>query len=65
EIDDTTGAERIHIYHKSGSYEEINKDGRWVRKVVDDDYEIVMKDKKVYVKGDVTIEVDGNAVIDV
>jgi len=36
EFDDTPGKERIHVYHKSGTYTEIDKDGRKVDKVVDD-----------------------------
>jgi len=31
EIDDSDGAERIHIYHKSGSYFEMNPDGSIVK----------------------------------
>lgn len=60
EIDDTPGNERIHIYHKSGTYREIDKDGRLVEKVVDSSYEIVLKDQTVHIQGDVNIQVDGN-----
>jgi len=60
EIDDTPGAERIHVYHKSGTYIEINNDGRIVTKSVDDSFEIVAKDKNVYVSGDVNLTVIGN-----
>lgn len=60
ELDDTPENERVHIYHKAGSYIEINKDGRVVIKGVDDSYEIVAKDKHLYVKGDVDIQVNGN-----
>ena len=65
EIDDTPGKERIHLYHKSGSYAEINNDGQIVIKGVDDVFEIVAKDKHVYVKGDVNLMVQGdlNAVV--
>jgi len=60
EIDDSPDNERIHIYHKSGTYTEINHDGQKVTKVVDKDYEIVVKDKTVYVGGDCNITVKGN-----
>ncbi len=60
EIDDTPGATRIHVYHKSGTYIEINDNGRTVLKNVDDYYEINVKDKKVLVKGDYTLEIDGD-----
>jgi len=65
EMDDTPGHERIRIYHKSGSYEETNEDGRFVRKIVDDGFEIVVKDKTVYVKGDYKVEVKGDLTYDV
>lgn len=63
EFDDTPGKERIHIWHKKGSYVEINKDGQVVAKTVDDDYEVVVKDKNLLVKGDWKVEVDGAATV--
>jgi len=50
EIDDTPENERIHIYHKSGSYTEINKDGRVVNKSVNDNYEIVQNNKTLHIE---------------
>lgn len=59
ELDDTVGHERIHVWHTSGSYEEISNGpptegerfkGRRVKKTVGDDHEIVLKDKNVLVK---------------
>ena len=56
EIDDTKGHERLHVYHKSGSYVEINEKGRMVTKVVDEDINVVVKDKTIYVHtGDVKV----------
>jgi hypothetical protein len=60
ELDDTPGSERIHVYHKSGTYVEVDPRGRMVTKVVGDDYEIVVKDKNVLVAGNVKIQVNGN-----
>jgi hypothetical protein len=60
ELDDTPGHERMHVYHKSGTYIEINNEGRKVTKVVSDDIEVVIKDKTVYVAGNVTLTVQGN-----
>jgi hypothetical protein len=60
EVDDTPGKERVHSYHKSGTYVEINHDGQQVTKVVGDAYEIVVKDKTIFVKGDCKIEVKGD-----
>ena len=60
EIDDTAGEERLHVYHKAGTYIEINKDGRVVIKCINDSYELVNGNKELYVKGDYTIKADGN-----
>ncbi|CAM0000728.1 baseplate hub subunit and tail lysozyme [Vibrio phage D479] len=61
EIDDTAGSERLHTYHRTGTFEEIHPDGSKVTKVVGDDYEIVVKDKKCYVKGNLNVTVIGDA----
>jgi hypothetical protein len=60
EIDDTPSKERLHVYHKSGTYIEVNFEGQRVTKVVGDDIEVVIKDKTVYVKGNASIKIDGN-----
>ena len=49
EWDDTPSAERMHRYHKSGTFEEIQQDGTKIVKVVGSDYEIVMGVKDVYI----------------
>ena len=61
EIDDTPDAERIHIFHRSGSYIEMNPDGSVVCKAADQSYDISMKDKNIVANsGDVSIvSVDG------
>lgn len=61
EYDDSTGAERIHHYHKSGTFEEIFPDGSLVKKIIKDKYEIIYGDENIYVKGNVNIKIDGNA----
>lgn len=60
EIDDTPNFERIHIYHKSGSYVEVNETGRMVTKAVDDSYHIMVKNNEVFVGGNVNINVSGD-----
>jgi len=65
EWDDTPGNERIHEWHKAGTYYEILPDGSRVLKVVGDDYEIVVGDRSVRVQGDVSVKVDGSATVDV
>lgn len=60
EVDDTPGKERLHTYHRSGTFQEIHPNGNQVVKVVGDDYEISIKNKNIYVKGECNITVDGN-----
>lgn len=60
EIDDTPDNERLHVRHSKGSYVEINKDGRIIIKSVDDSFEIVGKDKNLYIEGNANIQVKGN-----
>lgn len=61
EVDDTPNYERLHVYHASGTYVEINQDGRMVVKTAEDSFEIVAKNKEIFVKGNVNIKIDGNA----
>ena len=61
EWDDTPGAERLHRYHSSGTFEEIQADGTRVVKVQGEDYEIACEGKNVLVKGECNITVTGNS----
>ena len=65
EIDDTPNFERLHTFHRSGTYSEVDQSGRRVNKIVGDDYEIVQKDQTVYINGNVNIKVKGNYTLDV
>lgn len=60
EIDDTEGEERIHCYHPSKTYIEINKDGSMVVRNAKDKFEIVDNDKKEHVMNnyDRTVDTD-------
>ena len=60
ELDDTPNRERIHIFHRTGTYTEINQEGRRVNKIVGDDIEVVLKDKTVYIQGNAKVEIKGN-----
>lgn len=60
EIDDTEGHERLHTFHKSGSFEEYHPNGDKVVKVVGNDYEIIAGNDYCYVKGSVNLTVDNN-----
>lgn len=61
EVDDTLGCERIHEYHTTGTFYEIQPDGSRITKITANDYEIVIKDKDVFVSGDCNLTVNGNA----
>ena len=61
EIDDTPNNERIHEYHTAGTFYEIQADGSKITKVVGDEYEITLKDKKVYIKGSCDVTIGGDA----
>lgn len=63
ELDDTPGAERVHIFHRSGSFVEFHPGGTVVYKSMRDGYDITMGDKFVKVAGSVNIAVDGNATL--
>jgi hypothetical protein len=65
EIDSTPGGERIHVYHPTGTYDEIGPAGDRVKKTIGNEYDIVLLNKNAYVKGSLTLKVDGDAVIDV
>ena len=76
ELDDTPGAERITIFHRSGSYVSIDSAGTSVHKSISDKYEIndanqhvyiggkshvtIMGDSRVLVKGNKIEEVEGD-----
>ena len=60
EVDDTPGAERIHMYHKKGTFQEIQADGSRVTKVQGNDYEMFLKDKDILIKGDCNVTIEGN-----
>lgn len=65
ELDDTPGSERVHLAHRSGTFEEIYPDGSKVDKIVKDKYTIIMKDDNVYVMGQCNITVQGDAQVNI
>ena len=60
EFDDTPNAERIHTYHKTGTFEEIHPDGSKVIKVVKNNYELILGDDSIYVRGTMNLVVDAD-----
>ena len=65
EFDDTEGKERIHIYHKAGTFFELHPNGSIVQKVEKDRYQVVLGDDYINVKGKVSVTVEGDALIKV
>jgi hypothetical protein len=61
EVDDTPEAERTHRYNRSGSFEEIDKEGNRVLRIVKDRYSVILADDYIHVKGDKTETIDGTA----
>lgn len=63
ELDSTPGAERIQVFHKKGTYIEIDVNGTMVRKVLGDNYEILDRNNFVFVKGAHNLTVEGKTLI--
>lgn len=60
EMDDTPGSERLHIYHKSGTFVEIDANGSMVRRIVGSSYEIIDRNGKISISGSADISVNGS-----
>jgi len=61
EIDDTPNAERLHSYHRMGTFEEVHPNGTKVTKVVKDNYEITLGSDYVHIHGNCSVVIDGNS----
>lgn len=59
EMDDTPGAERIHLYHKSGTFVEIDVNGSVVMKTMGSKYEIIDRNGKIAITGSADISING------
>lgn len=60
EIDDTKGMERIHIYHASGTFIEIDSKGTITKRSKGNCVSIVEKDDKTHIEGSGVLTVDGD-----
>jgi hypothetical protein len=58
ELDSTPGSTRLHLYHPSNSYIEIDNDGNMVVKNNAEKYEIVANGKNIYIKQQRNLTVD-------
>ena len=59
EIDDTPGAERLHIYHRSGTFVEIDANGSMVKRAAGSTYEIIDRNGKISIAGQADISING------
>lgn len=59
EFDDTPGAERVHIMHRTGTFIEMHPDGSVVVKTIKNHNSYTLGADLSYVKGNVTNSVDG------
>ena len=60
EFDDTSKKERIHEYHRTGTYYEVDGGGNRTVKVVGDGYHIIAGSDNLYVGGNCNITIDSN-----
>jgi hypothetical protein len=65
EMDDTPDYERIRIQHRIGNYTEIQSDGTEVHKITGDNYEIVVKNNHVLIKGYCSVTIQGDSKLNV
>jgi hypothetical protein len=63
ELDDTPGAERVHVFHRSGSFIEFHPDGSVVYKCMKNGYRVTMADEHVKVAGNCHVAIDGNSTL--
>lgn len=59
EIDDTPGSERLHVYHRSGTFIEIDANGSVIKRTVGSSYEIIDRNGKIAITGKADISVNG------
>lgn len=60
ELDDTKDAERVHLYHRMGTFIEMHPDGDIVIKSRKSNYQITLADSNIYVAGNCNITVENN-----
>ena len=59
EMDDTPQRERIHLYHRTGTFVEIDQNGTYHQHVQGDAYGVYVRNNKVYIKGEYDVTVEG------
>lgn len=60
EFDDTPENERIHLYHRKGTYLEVDPNGSQVNRIVGDGYQIIDRNGYIYIAGAANVTIGGN-----
>ena len=60
EFDDSPGQERVHTYHRSGTFTEVDPNGTQVNYIVGDNFVLMEQNGCIHVAGECNITVDGN-----
>lgn len=61
EFDDTAGNERINLWHKTGTFQEIDTNGTQVNRIIGDGYWVLDRDGFIRIGGKCNITIDGDA----
>lgn len=61
EFDDTEGQERVNMFHRSGTFTEIDNFGNRVNKIIGNDYTIIEKNGYLYIDGTLRMTVASTA----
>lgn len=61
EFDDSPGHERIHTYHRSGTFTEIDPNGTQVNYIIGDNFTLMERNGSIHVAGEYNLTADGNA----
>jgi len=65
EMDDTPGAERLRLQHRTGTFTETQANGQQIVKILGDKYEIIVANNNVLISGVCNITVEGDSVLHV
>lgn len=59
EFDDSPDGERVHLYHRKGTYLEMDPNGSQLNFIVGDNYQVILRNNNVYVVGTCNLTVGG------
>jgi len=63
ELDDTPGAERVNLAHRSGSYIEMAPDGSTTHKVIANNFQVIISNDNVWIGGNCVVQIGGDATV--